>query len=172
MVNRKTDLERAQELGMSIDQFQSLVGHDPLDQYPEFTKADSDYEADFKGPVFETNRDVNRKTPNEIEHYWEKHPATEEEWSLYKGHHIHSKDNIFGLHAHYPGGPLGGGHTHGPQNRLGYHTHRYNVDELQQMKFARPGHMIELDGPHEHHMNAPDGHHKHSEENFGPESDS
>ena len=172
-MTRKTDQERAKELGMTLDQFQSLVGHDPLDLHPEFVKADEQFEIEEVaelGTEFEVNRDVNRKTPNEIEHYWEKAPETDAEWALYKGFHIHSKDNVFGLHAHYPGGPLGGGHTHGPQNRLGYHTHRYNVKELQEMKFARPGHMIELDGPHEHHLNAPDGGHKHAEENFGPES--
>lgn len=169
-MNRKTDQERARDLGMTLDQFQSLIGHDPLDQYPQFTTAENDYVADFNGPVFESNQDMNDKDPGEVQSRWKKKPSTPEEWALYSGDHMHSKDNVFGLHAHYPGGPLGGGHSHGPQNRLGYHTHRYNIDELKQMKFARPGHMIEIDGPHEHHLNAPDGCHKHSEENFGPES--
>jgi len=169
MSERKTDKQRAKELGMTLEAFQSLVGYDPQELHPEFTKAGDEYEADFSGPVFETDEDVNNKNAREIEHHWNKKPSTPEEWSLYHGDHIHSKDNVFGLHAHYKGAPLGGGHTHGPQNPLGYHTHRYNVTELKVMKFARPGYMIELDGQHTHHMNAPDGCHKHSEENFGPE---
>ena len=171
MSDRKTDLQRAQELGMTLDQFQALVGFDPQDAHPEFVQADQQFEIDEVaewGTEFQVNRDVEKKQPQEIDHYWPKAPATEEEESLYYGDHIHSKDNVYGLHAHYPGGPLGGGHSHGPQNRLGYHTHRYDTKALQQFMFARPGHMIQLDGAHEHHMNAPDGCHTHCAENFGP----
>jgi hypothetical protein len=120
---------------------------------------------------FETNQDVKNKDAREIEHYWDRPVTTPEDHALYYGYHIHTKDNVFGLHAHYPGGPLGGGHLHGPQNKLGYHTHRYNNEELLQFKFARPGIMIQLDGPHNHQHNAPDGMHNHQEENFGPASD-
>ena len=120
---------------------------------------------------FETNEDVKNKNAREIEHYWDRPITTPEDQALYYGFHIHTKDNVFGLHAHYPGGPLGGGPLHGPQNKLGYHTHRYNQEELLQFKFARPGIMIQLDGPHNHQHSAPDGKHNHQEENFGPASD-
>lgn len=42
--DRKTDAQRAKELGMTLAQFQSLVGYDPLDAYPEYVCADSDTE--------------------------------------------------------------------------------------------------------------------------------
>lgn len=121
---------------------------------------------------FETDEDVKNKTSKEIEHYWDRPVETSADKALYYGYHIHSKDNMYGLHAHYPGGPLGGGHLHNAQNPQGYHTHRYSVEELTRFKFSRPGVMIELDGPHVHQQNAPDGKHVHSEENFGPASDS
>ncbi len=117
---------------------------------------------------FETDTDVRNKTAKELENHWDRPIETPADKALYYGFHIHSKDNAYGLHAHYPDGPLGGGHLHGPQNTLGYHTHRYNQEELLQFKFARPGIMIELDGPHNHQHNAPDGKHNHQEENFGP----
>lgn len=40
-MDRLTDEQRAQELGMSLETFQALVGYDPLDQYPEFTEIKS-----------------------------------------------------------------------------------------------------------------------------------
>lgn len=224
------DLERARSLGLSVDEFQSLVGHDPLETHSEFIKGgvvgpkdtkeyDGDDDVKLKkeqkkkgeltkveigevetyeytekteagGPYsrhdgmtdvtgigdgtmvpFETDDDVNNKTAKELEHYWDRPITTPADKALYYGFHVHSKDNAYGLHAHYPGGPLGGGHKHGPQNLLGYHTHRYNQEELLEFKFARPGIMIQLDGPHNHQHNAPDGKHIHSEENFGPASD-
>ncbi len=217
MNERTNDLDRAHALGMSIEQFQSLVGHDPLETYSEFIKGGvvgpkdtREYEDDdiklkdtqkkkkkkAEEPVeaashmslhdeftdvtgigdgtmvpFATDDDVNNKTAEELENYWDRPVETPADIALYRGFHIHSKDNVFGLHAHYPGGPLGGGHLHGPQNPLGYHTHRYNNEELLQFKFARPGIMIQLDGPHNHQYSAPDGKHVHSEENFGPASD-
>jgi len=120
---------------------------------------------------FETDEDVRNKTAEELEHYWDHPITTPEDKAMYLGYHIHSKDNVYGLHAHYPGAPLGGGHSHGAQNKLGYHTHRYDLHQLLQFKFARPGVMIQLDGPHIHQQNAPDGKHNHQEENFGPASD-
>ena len=231
MSERKSDLDRARELGMTVEEFQALVGHDPLDTHVEFLNAgvvgptkireadDSDdvklkdeqkgknkpelkkpkskkleedpagQSAEAGGPYslhdeftdvtgigdgttvpFQTDEDVNKKMPEELEHYWDRPIETPADEALYYGFHVHSKDNMYGLHAHYPGGPLGGGHRHTAQNKQGYHTHRYNNDELLQFKFARPGVMIQLDGPHVHQQNAPDGKHTHSEENFGPAS--
>lgn len=189
------DLKRAHELGMTVEEFQFLVGVDPQDTIaalygpsgnvkgPKDKNKKKDNKAKsgmgLKDPFseipsehvpFETNEDVNNKTSTELEHYWDRPIDTDADKALYHGFHIHSKDNVYGLHAHYPGGPLSGGHKHSPQNGLGYHTHRYNADELLQFKFARPGIMIELDGPHSHQHNAPDGGHNHSEENFGPAS--
>lgn len=36
------DEQRALELGMTLDEFQSLVGHDPLVQHPEFLQNQQD----------------------------------------------------------------------------------------------------------------------------------
>ena len=205
MNDNSKDIERAESLGMSVDDFRALVGYDPLDVYAEFITAGlktpvdgkvyespkpklkkkkkkektseesssaadhPDYSDNFEALMpFETDTDVRNKTAEELENYWDRPVVTPEDKALYDGFHIHSKDNAFGLHAHYPDGPLGGGHLHGAQNRLGYHTHRYNQEELLQFKFARPGIMIELDGPHNHQYNSPDGKHNHQEENFGP----
>ena len=209
------DLDRARQLGISVEEFQSLVGHDPLETYSEFIKGGvvgpkdtreydddtvkpKDKQKNKKGKAleetehvdatmsvrdaftdigdgtlipFETDNDVNNKTAEELENYWDRPITSPEDEALYYGFHIHGKDNVFGLHAHLPGGPLGGGHLHGPQNTLGYHTHRYNQQQLLEFKFARPGIMIQLDAPHTHQNNAPDGKHIHSEENFGPASD-
>lgn len=210
MSDRRNDLDRARELGMSIDEFQALAGFDPLETYGEFLRAgvvgpkdtreaddaddvklkdqqkkkkkekkevagdaDATYGDMLEVNPFEPDSDVNNKNSrnDEMEHYWTRPVTSPEDKALYYGFHTHGKDNMYGLHAHYPGGPLGGGHLHGPQNLLGYHTHRYNNEELLQFKFARPGIMIQLDGPHQHQENAPDGKHRHSEENFGPASD-
>lgn len=199
-MTRRTDLERARELGMTVESFRELVGEDAQDAYPQFTrgalygpsgntkgpkdkkKKDKKSESGMglKDPFseipsehvpFETDEDVRNKTALEMEHYWDHPVESDADKALYYGFHVHGKDNVYGLHAHYPGGPLGGGHKHGPQNLLGYHTHRYGAEELLQFKFARPGIMIELDGPHNHQHNAPDGGHNHAEENFGPASD-
>jgi hypothetical protein len=192
-----SDLERAKALGMSVEEFQRLVGHDALDSHSNFlaagymgpsevappkdkkkkkkeekSDAGKDYDAMPEIPSehipFETDDDVRNKTALENENGWSRPVLSDEDKAVYYGYHIHSKDNVFGLHTHIPGGPLGGGHTHGPQNRLGYHQHRYSPEEIVTFKFARPGLMIQLDGPHEHRCNAPDGKHVHSEENFGP----
>ncbi len=193
------DLNRARALGMSVEEFQSLVGHDPLESHREFIdgavhKAPStekpkkkkkkevtdagDYQTDNFPDIgdgttipYTTDDDVRNKTARELENYWDRPVTSDEDKALYYGYHIHSKDNVYGLHAHYPGGPLGGGHKHGPQNKLGRHTHRYSPEDLQQYKFARPGFIIAIDGPHEHEYNAPDGKHIHAEENFGPGRD-
>lgn len=210
------DLDRARELGLTIEEFQSLVGYDSLDSHQEFihggthgpkdkrdyTDDDDDVTLKLKKKKdkqkateaggayslhdeftdvtgigdgttvpFATDEDVRNKTSRELEQYWDRPVTSAEDKVLYLGYHIHGKDNVYGLHAHYPGGPLGGGHLHGPQNLLGYHTHRYSQEDLLQFKFARPGIMIELDGPHNHQSNAPDGQHSHAEENFGPASD-
>ena len=198
------DLDRARDLGMSIEQFQSLVGFDPLESHLELVQGlkhgggdkskktkkkenkenkEEKAESTAGGPQlsdnfndigdgtmipFETDEDVRNKNAEELENYWPRPVTSSEDKALYYGFHIHSKDNIYGLHAHYPGGPLGGSHDHGAQNKLGYHTHRYSLEELQQFRFARPGIMIQLDGPHIHQNNAPDGKHNHAEENFGP----
>lgn len=209
-MSRKSDLERARELGMTLDQFQELVGHDPLDSHTEFLSAgvvvptntrQRDDEDDVKlkknkknkkkddkkgyadhNPdnyseipseyvTFQTDEDVKNKNAREMEHWWDRPIESDADKALYYGYHVHSKDNMYGLHAHYPGGPLGGGHKHNAQNPQGYHTHRYSQEELLQFKFSRPGVMIQLDGPHKHECNAPDGKHVHCEENFGPASD-
>lgn len=116
---------------------------------------------------FNTDQDVNNKTALELDKVWKKPVVSDEDEALYYGYHIHSKDNIYGLHTHVPGGELTGGHMHTAQNPYGYHTHKYDVSELKALKFAKPDTMIQLDGPHSHECNAPDGMHKHSEENFG-----
>lgn len=41
MSDNMSDKARAEQLGMTIDQFQKLVGHDSLDIYPEFIEAGS-----------------------------------------------------------------------------------------------------------------------------------
>lgn len=201
-MNDRNDLKRAQELGMSLEDFQSLVGHDPLERHHSFLGAGVVGPKDPKAPKkekkkdkqksysghdkhkdsmpeipsehvpYETDTDVRNKTALENENAWDRPVLTDEDKAIYYGFHVHTKDNMYGLHTHIPGGRLGGGHLHGAQNRLGYHTHRYSQEELLEFKFARPGIMIQLDGPHEHQCNAPDGGHVHSEENFGPASDS
>lgn len=197
MNDRRNDVERARELGMSVDEFQQLVGVDPQETYAALygpsgnvkgpkdkEKKDKKKSGAGKGSKdampdigdgtmipFETDEDVRNKTSREMEHYWDRLVESDADKALYYGFHTHGRDNAYGLHAHYPGGPLGGAHSHGPQNPLGHHTHRYNTERLMQFKFARPGIMIELDGPHEHKYNAPDGGHNHAEENFGPASD-
>jgi hypothetical protein len=192
---RKTDIDRAKELGMSLKRFQELMGADPLDEYPEYAgvygpsddkkkkkkekeKTEgagahdnfTDVEGIGDGTMvpYHTDRDVDQKRPFCMPHYWDRPILTPADVALYYGFHVHSKDNVYGLHAHYPGGPLGGGHVHGPQNPMGYHTHRYDIKQLTQFKFARPGVMIELDGPHSHGCNAPDGKHHHDGSTFGP----
>lgn len=193
------DLKRARALGITLEEFQRLVGYDPLDKHISFVQggmhapidsppkkekkkkkkdkkpySDAGYGKDNFPEIpsehvpFETDEDVKNKDALELENYWTRPVTSDEDKALYYGFHIHSKDNVYGLHRHYPGGPLGGGHTHGAQNPQGYHTHRYSQEELLQFKFARPGVMIQLDGPHEHELNAPDGKHTHCEENFGP----
>jgi len=191
----KTDAQRAEELGMTLDRFYELVGTDPLEVHPEYIadggviapndkkgkkKKEKEEAASYSlrdefsgigdGDLlpFKTNEDINQKREFELEHYWTRPVVSPEDEALYYGFHVHSKDNMYGLHAHFPGGPLGGGHLHGAQNRLGYHTHRYNAEQLTQFKFQRPGVMIQLDGPHVHQQNAPDGMHTHNTGNFGP----
>ena len=86
------DLVRARLLGLTLEEFQSLVGHDPLDTYTEFTKGGTmrpkdakqysdddakpkdkkkkDKKTDATGSdVFETDEDVRNKTARELEHY-------------------------------------------------------------------------------------------------------
>jgi hypothetical protein len=96
MADRKTDAERAAELGMTLDQFQALVGFDPLDAHPEYT--DATYKIDkinLGDTTFQRNRDVDRKQPMQVEHYWKKHPgADEQEEALYYGYHMHTKDDV------------------------------------------------------------------------------
>ncbi|MEE8114363.1 MAG: hypothetical protein V3T23_08400 [Nitrososphaerales archaeon] len=147
MTERSDDLKRAQKLGMSLDEFQSLVGFDPLDTHAVYTApSDKDEEKPKK----------KKKTKAGDGSY---------------GEHTHTKDNPLGLHAHYPGGPLTGGHTHSPNISQGHHTHQYSLEEIKQFKFARPGIMIEVDGSHTHKEvkfnNAPDGAHPHKEDNLG-----
>ena len=201
----QSDVERAKSLGMSLDEFQKLMGSNPSDAYPEFTQGSAYVpKGNIQAPMdkkekkkelkpkskmgagltedamddigeklypFETDTDVRNKDARENEHAWDRPVLSDEDKALYEGYHTHTKDNVYGLHAHLPGGPLGGGHLHSPSNALGYHTHRYDIEQLLQFKFARPGIMIELDGPHVHQANAPDGKDIHSEENFGPASD-
>lgn len=92
--------------------------------------------------------------------YWTKFPASEEEQAIYYGVHIHTQDNPLGLHSHMPGGPLSGGHNHGPDNQYGEH---YHGEELQH------GHGRSLDGAHVHDpdANMPCGPHEHCPPNFG-----
>lgn len=95
---------------------------------------------------------------------WTRPPVTEDEKALYLGVHLHTESNPLGLHTHVPGGTVLGGHTHGPQNRLGVHQHKA---ELPKEPFGKPGIMAQLDGPHDHQNNHPDGGHDHLPENFG-----
>ena len=142
------DLDRARELGLTVEQFQSLVGNDPMESHQEFiqggTTGPYDVEKDGK------KKDKDKKQGKAMD---KQDP----------GFHVHDESNPFGLHSHYPGGPLGGAHTHGAQNMLGHHTHRYNKEELLQFKFAQPGIMIDLDGPHNHEANTPEGYPHHAE---------
>lgn len=131
------DLDRARELGMTVEEFQSIVGHDPLDSHLEFVQGGSHAPKD--GKEYDSDKDVKLKkkkeSKGEVQDY---------------GLHTHDESNPLGLHAHYPGGPLGGAHTHTAQNPLGHHTHRYSREQLLEFKFARPGIMIDIDGPHSH----------------------
>jgi len=89
---------------------------------------------------------------------WDKAPSNEEEEALYYGVHIHNESNPLGLHTHIKGGTLGGGHSHGPQNRFGSHHHKTEI----------PLYGISLDGVHTHDgENHPAGCHNHCPENFG-----
>lgn len=88
---------------------------------------------------------------------WTRPPATPDEEALYYGVHLHSESNPLGLHTHVPGGGATGGHSHGPQNRMGAHHHRGDSPD-----------MAMLDGGHTHEgKNFPDGGHDHCPENFG-----
>ena len=90
---------------------------------------------------------------------WNHPPMTPAEEAIYWGVHIHSESNPTGLHTHVKGGKLGGGHSHGPQNRFGSHHHRTDVPK-------RGG--ISVDGSHVHDgENCPAGQHNHVPENFG-----
>jgi len=48
------DLERAKSLGMTLEQFQQLVGHDPLSEYTEFLQASCMSEEGEEGEEDET----------------------------------------------------------------------------------------------------------------------
>ena len=126
-----SDIDRAKQLGMSLEEFQRLVGHDPSETY-NFSEG-GEYVAD--DPKSKKDKKKDKKSKGEMQDY---------------GLHTHDEDNPFGLHSHYPGGPLGGAHVHTAQNPLGHHTHRYTPEELKSFKFAKPGIMIDLDGPHNH----------------------
>lgn len=135
-----SDLDRARELGMTLEEFQTLVGHDPCDTYTEFS------EGGVAGPKDSREYDSDKDTKLKKNKKEKKGKAEMQDYGL----HTHDEANPYGLHAHYPGGPLGGAHVHSAQNPLGHHTHRYSREELLQFKFARPGVMIDLDGPHNH----------------------
>jgi hypothetical protein len=87
---------------------------------------------------------------------WTKTPVSPEEEMAYYGLHIHDESNPLGLHSHVMGGKPSGGHSHGPQNRFGSHTHKES------------GYGI-VDGSHTHEaaVNMPCGPHNHCPENFG-----
>jgi hypothetical protein len=89
---------------------------------------------------------------------WDSPPATREEEAQYYGVHLHTESNPLGLHSHLKsGGEIGGGHSHGPQNRFGVHHHRSEIKD-----------MVQLDGPHTHEgCSFPDGGHAHMPSNFG-----
>lgn len=165
------DLDRARQLGMTLEEFQSLVGHDPQETYPEFTggaKHGGEYSADDSKSKKDKKEKKDKKSKANVQDY---------------GLHTHDESNPLGLHSHFPGGPLGGAHTHSAQNPLGHHTHRYSREELTQFKFARPGIMIDLDGPHNHdpskfdfqedpvHHDTPYGNHKHDPDLAEPAGD-
>ena len=153
MTDRLSDKDRANMLNLSLEDFQKLVGHDPLEQYSEFTSA-----APYEAPKDDKKKPKKKKKASE----------DEDDDPLYYGDHIHTMDNPLGLHRHYPGGPLGGGHIHNAQNSGGSHTHRYTEEEIMAFSKARPGIMIDIDGKHEHRYNKPDGGHEHSPGNFKP----
>lgn len=152
------DLDRARELGMTLDEFQSLVGHCPLDTHPEFIKGGSHSPKDSK--EYDSDKDIKLKKKKK------ESKAEAQDYGL----HTHDKSNPLGLHAHYPGGPLSGAHTHTAQNPLGHHTHRYSREELLKFKFARPGIMIDLDGPHNHERYTLEGNHQHDPDLLEPPS--
>lgn len=132
-----SDLDRARELGMTVEEFQSLVGHNPLDSHVEFVQGGA--HAPMDGKQDDSDKDVKLKKKKKLK-------ATTQDYGL----HTHDEGNPFGLHTHYPGGPIGGAHVHTAQNPLGRHTHRYSREELLEFKFARPGIMIDIDAPHNH----------------------
>lgn len=101
-------------------------------------------------------------------HYWSHPPISEQDKVIYYGLHIHSIDNKFGLHSHIPGGPLSGGHSHGPQNRLGAHHHHEVKTLSDKEKVTRDPQGYMLDGYHVHNdPNMPTGSHPHDPRNFG-----
>ena len=65
--DRKTDAQRAKELGMTLDQFQSLVGYDPLDDYPEYIEIDLDAEELTEHNLFVPKEDDYEDFGEEIE---------------------------------------------------------------------------------------------------------
>lgn len=87
---------------------------------------------------------------------WNNPPLTPQEEAIYYGVHIHNESNPLGLHSHVIGGSLGGAHSHGPQNRVGAHTHN------SKMRGTLDG--IHVHGPAE---NKPCGKHCHIPDNFG-----
>tara|TARA_S200002703_G_C3684076_1_gene209999 strand:- start:111 stop:596 length:486 start_codon:yes stop_codon:yes gene_type:complete len=160
MTDRLSDKDRANMLNLSLEDFQKLVGHDPLERHSEFTS-----DAAYVSPK-DDKKKPKKKKKKASDYY-----GDDDHDPLYHGDHIHTKENPLGLHRHYPGGPLGGGHLHDAQNPGGSHTHRYTREEMIAFSKSRPGAMIDIDGKHEHRYNKPDGGHEHSPENFKPASD-
>lgn len=55
-MDRVTDEQRAQELGMTLEKFQSLIGFDPLDDYPEFTEIKSQESPTGVNPLADSDK--------------------------------------------------------------------------------------------------------------------
>ena len=163
MSEKLTDLERAESLGMTLGEFQSLVGHDGLELHPEFSEA-ADHLA-YKDPKKKKKKKDKKADAGGIYH-------AQTADKNYTGDHVHTKENPLGLHAHYEGGPLGGGHRHYAQNSAGHHTHAYTLEELKEFMLHSPNGMIKMEGGHGHDGSAPDGKHDHSDETFGEEQNS
>jgi hypothetical protein len=148
-------LESAEDM-RSDENFDNFVGVEKFKQ----AKANSD---EGYWPRLPGSADVDPRghilKPTNTKH-WDRVPATPAEQAVYHGLHIHTTDNPLGLHSHVIGGTMGGGHSHGPQNRFGVHHHRDEDGSI-----AAP----QLDGRHTHEAgdNMPSGSHEHRPENFG-----
>lgn len=64
MTDRSTDLERAESLGMTLNEFQSLIGADPLEEHPEFIGADKHAYPDDSKKKKKKDKDIPKDDKN------------------------------------------------------------------------------------------------------------